>query len=63
MGTPKPLPTPIVAGQELTSTWNDDFENPALYRFVASALQYVTLTRPEIAFSVNKICQYMKSPK
>lgn len=42
---------------------NDDFENPSLYRCVTGALQYVTLTWPEIAYSVNKVCQFMKSPK
>jgi histone deacetylase 1/2 len=26
------------------------------------ALQYVTLTRPEIAFCVNKVCQFLASP-
>ncbi|GJW00925.1 gag/pol polyprotein [Tanacetum coccineum] len=38
-------------------------------RFVArrisettSSLQYVTLSRPDIAFAVNKVCQYMHAP-
>nr|GEW05262.1 retrotransposon protein, putative, Ty1-copia subclass [Tanacetum cinerariifolium] len=29
------------------------------YRQVVGSLQYVTLSRPDIAFAVNKICQYM----
>jgi histone deacetylase 1/2 len=32
------------------------------YRSIVGALQYLTLTRPDIAFSVNKVCQYLHSP-
>ncbi|KAI5445827.1 hypothetical protein KIW84_013894 [Lathyrus oleraceus] len=29
---------------------------------VVGALQYATLTRPEISFSVNKVCQFLSNP-
>ncbi|RVX23296.1 Retrovirus-related Pol polyprotein from transposon RE2 [Vitis vinifera] len=32
------------------------------YRSIVGALQYITITRPEIAFSVNKVCQFMQKP-
>jgi histone deacetylase 1/2 len=32
------------------------------YRSVVGALQYFTLTRPDLAFAVNKVCQYLHSP-
>jgi hypothetical protein len=32
------------------------------YRSVVGALQYLTLTRPDLAFPVNKVCQYLHSP-
>lgn len=32
------------------------------YMFMVGALQYVTLTKPDIGFSVNKVCQFMASP-
>lgn len=38
------------------------FDNPVRYRQIVGALQYLTLTRPDIAFAVNKVCQFMHSP-
>jgi hypothetical protein len=32
------------------------------YRSVVGALQYLTLTRPDISFVVNKVCQFLHSP-
>jgi hypothetical protein len=32
------------------------------YRSMVGALQYLTLTRSDISFSVNKVCQYLHSP-
>lgn len=36
--------------------------NPHLYCSMVGALQYVTLTRPDIAFNVNKACEFIDSP-
>ena len=33
-----------------------------MYRSIVGALQYVTITRPEISFAVNKVCQFMHNP-
>ncbi|GKC38948.1 gag/pol polyprotein, partial [Tanacetum coccineum] len=38
------------------------FSNPVKYRQVVGSLQYVTLSRPDITFAVNKVCQYMHAP-
>jgi hypothetical protein len=32
------------------------------YRNIVGGLQYLTLTRPDLAFSVNKVCQYLHAP-
>jgi histone deacetylase 1/2 len=37
-------------------------DDAARYRSIVGALQYLTLTRPDIAFSVNKVCQFLHVP-
>lgn len=36
--------------------------DPSLYQSIAGALQYLTLTRPDLAFAVNQVCQHMHQP-
>lgn len=40
----------------------DAFENPLLYNIAISALLYLTLTRPDIAFQFNKLSQLLQAP-
>ena len=37
--------------------------DPTHYRSTVGALQYLTWTRPDLAFAVNQVCQYMHSPR
>ncbi|KAH7845185.1 hypothetical protein Vadar_024059 [Vaccinium darrowii] len=39
------------------------FEDVTLFRTLVGSLQYLTLTRPKIAFAVNSVCQHMHRPK
>jgi hypothetical protein len=32
------------------------------YRSLVGALQYITLTRPDISFPINKVCQFLHEP-
>lgn len=38
------------------------FDNPVKYRQIVGAFQYVTLSRPDLTFAVNKVCWFMHSP-
>ena len=58
----KPVSTSMTTNANLAQDDSDAFDNPVKYRQVVGALQYVTLSRPEIAFAVNKVCQFMHSP-
>jgi hypothetical protein len=37
-------------------------EDVAKYHSFVGAMQYLTLTRPDISFAVNKVCQYLHAP-
>lgn len=39
------------------------FPDVQLYRTLVGSLQYLTLTRPEISYSINVACQHMHAPK
>ncbi|CAN6571651.1 unnamed protein product [Malus baccata var. baccata] len=36
--------------------------DPTFYRSIVGALQYLTFTRPDLAYAVNTVCQYMHTP-
>lgn len=64
MSTCKPAPTPLSTSEKL-SVQEGSLLGPGdatNYRSIVGALQYLTLTRPDIAFSVNKVCQFLHSP-
>ncbi|XP_021831397.1 uncharacterized protein LOC110771407 [Prunus avium] len=52
----------MASSTKLSKIGGEPLANPQQYRSIAGALQYVTLTRPELAFSVNKVCQFMYNP-
>jgi Reverse transcriptase (RNA-dependent DNA polymerase) len=58
----KSVLSPMASGTILSTTGVDPCKDPSLYRSVIGALQYATLTRPDISYSVNKLSQYMHSP-
>jgi hypothetical protein len=60
----KPAITPLSSTGKLSAHEGEvlSLEDATRYRSIVGALQYLTLTRPDISFSVNKVCQYLHSP-
>ena len=54
--------TPLATTDKLNKFVGTKYSNPTQYRRAIGGLQYVVLTRPEIAYAVNKVSQFMASP-
>ena len=63
MANCKPAPTPVDVKKKLAATDGDPAPDATFYRSITGALQYLTLTRPDIAYAVNQACLYMHSPR
>jgi histone deacetylase 1/2 len=59
-----PVDTPLSTTEKLSLFDGDQLgpDDSTRYRSVVGALQYLTLTRPDIAFAVNKVCQFLHQP-
>ncbi|XP_019092312.1 PREDICTED: uncharacterized protein LOC109129126 [Camelina sativa] len=55
-----PMPTPLP--QTLEKLDVTPFSEPTYLRSLAGKLQYLTITRPDLQFTVNFICQRMHAP-
>lgn len=62
MANSKGAHTLMTTGSRLSALDDQPFQDVHLYRSIVGTLQYITITRPEIAFSVNKVCQFMQIP-
>ena len=57
----KPIASPLASGIQLTST-GDPFPDPTLYCSLVGALQYLTITRPDLSYVVNSVSQFLQAP-
>jgi hypothetical protein len=57
----KPTTTLMVVLKQLSSD-GDAFTNPTLYHSMVGALQYLTITHPDLTHAVNFVSRYMQSP-
>lgn len=63
MLTCAPCSTPATASSLLTPDSGDPLSDQTTYRSMVGGLQYLTLTRPDLAFSVNQVCQFLQNPR
>lgn len=61
MFTFNPIATLMISGGLVSTRQDDHLTDLFLYRSIVGALQYVTLTRQKISFSINKTCQFIHS--
>jgi hypothetical protein len=60
----KPVDTPLSVSEKL-SAYEGEVLGPkdaTHYHSLVGGLQYLTLTYPDLVFSINKVCQYLHSP-
>jgi len=60
----KPCTTPLSASEKLSSYDGVPLspEDATRYRSIVGALQYLTITRLDLSFAVNRVCQFLHAP-
>jgi len=59
----KSCATPVVANPKLSTDGGVLVADPTDFRSLAGALQYLTFTRPDIAYAVQQVCLHMHDPR
>ena len=57
-----PMPTPLPLQLDRVPHQEEYFSDAKYFRSLAGKLQYLTLTRPDLQFAVNLVCQRMHKP-
>lgn len=60
MSTAKPISTPFSSSFK-DETTPEPFQEITKYRQIVGSVQYLYLTRPDLAFAVNRACHFMHS--
>ena len=58
----KPVSTPMATHLKLSLNSGTALDEPADYRRVIGSLQYLAFTRPDIAYAVNRLSQFIHRP-
>ena len=59
----KPCSSPVAAGTKLSQDDSTPLVDVTTYRSLVGALQYLTMTRPDLTYAVNQVCQFMHQPR
>lgn len=55
--------TPVDTRSKLSSSDGAPIADPSEYRSIVGALQYMTMTRPDLAYDVQQACLHMHAPR
>jgi hypothetical protein len=58
-----PCSTPVDLKAKLATDSGPPVRNPSQFQSIAGALQYLTFTRPDIAYAVQQVCLHMQDPR
>lgn len=56
------IASPMASSTKLSKYGSNHVSDPTFFRSIVGGLQYATITRPEIFYSVNKVCQFLSAP-
>lgn len=59
----KPSEFPMEQHHKLMAESGELIENPSMYRHLVGSLKYLTITRPDIAYAVGIVSQFMHEPR
>jgi histone deacetylase 1/2 len=61
----KAATTPMSSTDRLSALDGDPLsaDDATEYRSIVGGLQYLTITRPDISYAVNRVCQYLHTPR
>ncbi|KAK1662372.1 hypothetical protein QYE76_050531 [Lolium multiflorum] len=61
----KTTTTPMSSTDKITAVDGEllSSEDATVYRSIVGGLQYLTITRPDISYAVNRVCQYLQTPR
>lgn len=62
LSTFKHVVTPLPLNLKLQKANSPPFSDPQLYRSLVGKLNFLTHTRPDLAFTVQTLSQYMQAP-
>ena len=58
----KPMDTPLDQNLKLMANFGSKVEDVTMYRQMVSSLIYLTITRPDLAYAINLISQFVHKP-
>lgn len=58
----KPVSSPSQTGKWMSLHDGESQQDASEYRSVVGALQYLTITHPDISYAVKQVCQFMHHP-